>query len=349
MEEDVEMKGLDPIVHGSKVLPLVYAEQTNKRLVRRLRLGRSYGRCTTIDVIGCNMLCSYCYVDSSFLLGRGEMLSRESRGGKVRAYTPDDLVQEYALKKKENNWPSRVQITAAEPFLTPDWLLEVIQLLQPIMEKERELLWIDTNGINLVQNPELVKRLIPFSHFLRLFVSSKHAPEKYTAMTRVNAQYADSAFQCVQLLWRNGISSFLQGPIADLFSPDTFQWYLERLLKMHPAAPILMDLDRLSYLPLTRIRKGLKSTGLWNQRHRGTVIEKEWQKFLENHFGRKMKRLISVDYFPEDEQLVRSLVFENQPIESCALFAGAAQYRLLLLSKNLKEQTILILPISIVK
>lgn len=314
------MKGLDPLVQEKKVLPLVYENSTNKRLVRRLRLGRSYGGCTTIDVIGCNMLCSYCYVDSSFLLGRGDLLNRESGAGKVKPFTPNELVKEYVRMKNKNNWPTRVQITAAEPFLTPNWLIEVVQLLKPVMEQRSELLWIDTNGVNLVKNPELIDRLAPFLSFLRLFVSSKHTPEKYTAMTRINLQYADTGFLCLELLWQKGVSAFLQGPIADLFSPDTFKWYLERLLKIHPAAPILMDLDRLSYLPFSRIRRGLKSTGLWDKRYRGTVIEQEWKQFLENHYGRKIPRLISVDSFPRDEQLVRLLVFENQPLEKCYLF-----------------------------
>ncbi|MDA2922894.1 hypothetical protein MYX07_06555 [Patescibacteria group bacterium AH-259-L07] len=91
----MKVKGLDPIAQTEKVLPRVYDSQTNKRLVRRLRLGRSYGGCTTIDVIGCNMLCSYCYVDTSFLTGQGSLLTRERQQGKVKKYTPSELVEEY--------------------------------------------------------------------------------------------------------------------------------------------------------------------------------------------------------------------------------------------------------------
>lgn len=146
------MKELDPVVQGQKVLPLVYDDVAMRRLVRRLRIGRLYGGYTTIDVIGCNMLCFYCYVDSSFLTGRGKLLDKEKAAGKVKPFTPEELVNAYATLVKDKKWPSRIQITAAEPFLTPDWLIEVVRLLKLTMEREKDLLWIDTNGVNIVKD-----------------------------------------------------------------------------------------------------------------------------------------------------------------------------------------------------
>lgn len=315
------MRGLDPLLQSEKVLPRVYNAQTGKRLVRRLRLGRSYGGVTTIDVVGCNMLCSYCYVDTSFLTGRGELLEREIRKGTAKPYSPQELAAEYSRAVQEKKWPVRVQVTAAEPFLTPDWLIALLVELQPIMERQHERVWVDTNGVTLAAHPELMDRLLPFKDFLRIFVSSKNAPPLYTAMTRADQRYADTAFRCLEGLWSRKLVAFLQAPIADLFLSESFPWYLERLIKIHPAAPLLLDIDRLCYMPLSRIRSRLKSVSLWTRRVSGVKAEQGWQRFLEAHYSRKFERLLfSVDSFPEDEGLVRRFIFEGEPIEHFPLF-----------------------------
>ncbi|MDA2922528.1 hypothetical protein MYX07_04670, partial [Patescibacteria group bacterium AH-259-L07] len=181
-------------------------------------------------------------------------------------------------------------------------------------------LWIDTNAITLVHSPEYIEQLKPFRSFLRLFISSKNSPELYTAMTRVDSRFADTAFQCIEMLWENKIVAFLQAPIADLFMPESFEWYVKRLLRIHPAAPLLLDIDRLYYMPVKRIYRRLNSVGLWDKRHSGVAIEKQWKKFLEDHYGRRISRLISVDSSPQDENLIETHIFNNQPIERCYLF-----------------------------
>lgn len=315
------MRGLNPEIRGETVRMRVFNKKKNSRLVRRLRSGRSYGGCTTIDVVGCDMRCSYCYVDGSFLDGKGEMLEREKTKGTLKEYTPSELVNYCLSEMAKNNWPQNVQITAAEPFLTPFWLFDVIKLFGSFMDERQKFLWVDTNGFALVRCPDFIDLLLPFKHFLRLFVSSKNEQNLYTAMTRVDVKYCDTGFKCLELLWEKGISAFLQAPITELFSPESFDWYFERLSKIHTVAPLLLDLDRLCYLPFGRIRKGLGSTGLWTKRISPKVIEQLWKELLEKRYGRKIKRLISVDSFPEDERFVRELVFDYQPIESCRLFS----------------------------
>ncbi|MBI3308271.1 MAG: radical SAM protein [Candidatus Melainabacteria bacterium] len=313
---------IDPFAQQAKVLPRVYNDTTNQRLVRRIREGRSYGGSTTIDVIGCNMLCSYCYVDDSFLTGLGgskSMLAREKKQGKVRPFTPKELASEVTRTIEEKGWPSNIQITAAEPFITPDWLIELIEKLAPHARNNKSFIWVDTNGVNIVQNPEIIKRLKPFGDVLRIFVSSKNAPKFYAQTTKVDKTHANTGFQCIDMLWENEMSSYLQA-ISALFFLETFDWYTGRLEKLHEAAPLLLDLDRLSYLPLPRIRSGLKSTGLWDIRQRDVETEKAWKAHLETHYGRTVNRLLSVDYHVEDEALVRNHIFNGTPIEECYLF-----------------------------
>lgn len=313
---------IDPVAQGEKVRERIYNNSTNQRLVRRLREGRSYTGCTTIDVIGCDMLCSYCYVDDSFLTGKASpknMLGKESKKGAIKPYTPQELANETKLFIEEHNTPKRIQITAAEPFLTPEWTIDLVRELAPFIRKNNEQIWIDTNGLDIVRNPEILKKLEEFKDVLRIFVSSKNSPEHYARMTRVDPIYSDTGFRCIDKLWDKEYSAYLQA-IAALFFPDTFEWYEQRLSKMHKAAPLLLDLDRLSYLPLDRIRSGLQSTGLWDIRQKDTKIEKAWQEFLEEHYGKEIDRLFSVDFFEQDEALVRDLIFENKPTENCHLF-----------------------------
>lgn len=312
---------IDPFVQQARVLPRVYNEQTNERLIREITLGKSYGKSTKVAVIGCNLLCSYCYVDDSFLTGiptEDNLLGREIESGKVKPYNPKKLAQETIRMIEEKNWPSNIQITAAEPFMTPDWLIELIEELVPHARKNKSFIWVDTNGINIVQSPEIIKKLKPFSDVLRIFVSSKNAPKHYTATTKASTKFADTGFQCIDMLWENEMSSYLQA-ISALFFLETFDWYTERLEKLHTAAPLLLDLDRLSYMPLPRIRGGLKVAGLWDIRQKDTQTEEAWKAHLETYYGRNVNRLFSVDNHVEDEALVRDHIFNDKPIEECYL------------------------------
>ena len=313
---------IDPITYGEKVRERVYNDSTNQRLVRRLREGRSYNGSTAIDVIGCNMLCSYCYVDDSFLTGKASgnnMLGKENKKGAVKPYTPQELANETKLFIEQHGTPKRIQITAAEPFLTPEWTINLVSELAPFIRKNNEQIWIDTNGLDIVRNTEILKKLEDYKDILRIFVSSKNSPEYYAQMTIVDPKYEDTGFKCIDKLWDKEYSAYLQA-IAALFFPETFEWYKKRLSTMHKAAPLLLDLDRLSYLPLERIRSGLQSTGLWEIRQKDTKVEKAWQKFLEEHYGKGIERLFSVDFFEKDEALVRDLIFDNKPIAECHLF-----------------------------
>ena len=313
---------IDPITQKENVTSRVYNDSTNQRLVRRLREGRSYTGCTTIDVIGCDMLCAYCYVDDSFLTGKASdknMLGKELKKGTVKPYTPKELANETKLFIDENDTPKRIQITAAEPFLTPEWTIDLVKELASFIRENKEQIWIDTNGLTIVRDPEILKKLEEYKDILRIFVSSKNSPKFYAQTTRVDPKYADTGFQCIDKLWDKEYSAYLQA-IAALFFPETFEWYEKRLSKLHEAAPLLLDLDRLSYLPLPRIRSGLRSAGLWDIRQRDVKTEEAWKEHIEAHYGKSLTRLFSVDFFSQDEALVRELIFDSNPIDKCYLF-----------------------------
>ena len=78
------MSKLDPLVYGEKVSEKVFDKSENSRLVRRFRKTDSYCGITTIDVIGCDQLCSYCYVYEGYLTGAGSRLKREIEKGDIK-------------------------------------------------------------------------------------------------------------------------------------------------------------------------------------------------------------------------------------------------------------------------
>jgi len=314
------MKGIDPFVHGKKVITRVYNEKNNSRLVRQLRIGRSYGRCTTIDIIGCNMLCSYCWVDTSFLVGQGELLDKEIKQGRIKFYTPEELTEKYLTITNKRGWPARIQLTGAEPFLTPLWIMELLRLLKPHLSKLKETIWIDTNGLNITDNPTIMEGLKKYSDILRLFVSSKNWPRDYALTTGIEEKHSETGLKCVDLLWQNKIMSYLQAPLTPFFDPASFEWYFKKLSALHPAAPLFLDLDRMCYLPLNRVPKRLKRAGLWERRRSEKEVEAKWLEFLGEKYSRKIKRLFSVDSFPDDQYLVKKHIFGKMPLEKCCLF-----------------------------
>jgi len=317
------MRGIDPAVRAEQVLPRVYDPFLNERLVRRLRVGRSYGGCLTVDVVGCDMRCSYCYVDGSLLDGRGELLEKEMnrKKGPIKRYLPVEIAEEICAAESKFKWRKNIQITAAEPLLTPEWLVEVTRHLSDPVRKHGRKIWVDTNGFQIAAKPELLELFASYKDLLRFFVSTKNSPKFYTATTRVNKKYCDTGFQCVELMWQKGFVAYPQAPITLFFQPDDFEWYYQRLSRMHPAAPLLLDLDRITLVPFQRIIGGLKQAGLWKARNSQPMVERWWQDFLRDKYRRKVKRLISVDYHPEDEGLVSRFVFNQEPIENWPLFA----------------------------
>ena len=256
------MQGLDPLIQELKVLPRVYDETVNARLVRRLRCNKSYCGSSTIDVVGCNILCGYCYVATDFLVGRGRQLEREKRKKNgVRFFTPAELAAHTVETIRRNHWPKRIQITAAEPFLTPEWLIDFLKEIAPFSRAYKSHVWIDTNGIKLYHHPAFIKELLPFE-FMRLFVSSKNAPPLYTKTTRNDSKYADASFRLVEMLWRKRVFALVQAPMPNLWDPATFPWYLKRLLKMHPAAPLILEVDNMTWLPVQHIAPKSAASGL---------------------------------------------------------------------------------------
>lgn len=315
------MKGLDPVAHGQKVALAVYRPETNERLVQKFRPAASYGGTTSIDVVGCNYLCAGCWVDKTFLIGRGPRLERELKSGRVRYYTPKELAGAVIRFIKQEKTPRRIKISSSEPFLTPEWLLGLMEELKPFLEKHGEQFWVETNGSAVAQDPRLADRVAEHRNCVRFFVSSKNSPELFTRATRVQAKYADVGFQCLELLWQRRVVAFLQAPLASFFFDSSFEWYLQRLLKIHPAAPLLMHIDSLQCLPIRRVVGDLKSAGIFERRRDGNEARRQWKSFLEKHYGRKMSRIsFDVDGCPEDQNLVRQFVFENRSLEEFPLF-----------------------------
>ena len=171
-----------------------------------------------------------------------------------------------------------------------------------------------------MHSPEIIYRLKEYSDILRLFVSVKNWPRDYTITTGIKKEYADTGFECLERLWENKICTYLQGPMAYFFDPKSFSWFYERLIKIHPAAPLFMHIDRMSFMPTTRIWPRLKSSGLFDKRQVQKQIEVSWLAFLGKRYGRKIKRLFNIDHHPEDQLLIQKFVFKNQKLNNFPLF-----------------------------
>ncbi|MBI3308563.1 MAG: radical SAM protein [Candidatus Melainabacteria bacterium] len=313
-------KAIDPASYGNEVRSRVYNATNNERLVRRIRQTPNFGGSTTIDIVGCNFFCSYCFVDGSYLTGNGGMLEKDKQKGTTKYWTPEDLVKETIRLIEEEGFPNIIEINSAEPFLTPKWMLDVVEGLAPYLKKTGGKLWIDTNGAPLVANPRHIRELEPFKDTVSLYISSKHTPQHFQAMTRVGKQFADVPFKCLEMLWDHKIPAALQGPMADLFFPDTFDWYTERLDNIHEAAPILMEVQGMQYNPIQKIKLQLSSEDLWDQRMSGKKIQREWQDHMSAHYGKEVAALINLCN-RADQTLVNDLVFKGKPVTSCHLFA----------------------------
>lgn len=335
MSSEVSQRRLiDPVSFGKIILHNVYDPEKNTRMVYKFRCSASYGGSVAIDLMGCSYRCPYCWVHTAVLTGGGSFIEiLKSRGQKL-AYTPREAAIELQKYIKATKTPS-IQITGAETFLTPSWTLELIVHLNHYLtggypyripqKYDKGLIWVDSQGFDLMKHEWLFAELAKYRKRVRLFISLKAHPNDYAKTTGVDPQYAETPFLALELAWQFRIIAIPQ-MLDNLFRPERMEWLFERLSQIHPNAPRVLEFDRLRLFPWR------KDQNMERMKHAGfrfgkngdivprRVALKAWQETLVRHYGAGVKVLnypkrldyFDADTFPrESSELVEKLIFES--------------------------------------
>ena len=331
-----ERKFIDPNTFAPTILRNVYDPDGNRRKVYKFRHNAySYGGVISLDVMGCSFRCDYCWVDNSILAGAGGLVRLHENRGEDYFLTPEGAFRKLRRSMERYRLPS-VQITGGEIFLTPRWSLELLERLCDYYEKAYPyripdaytpgVVWVDTQGVDLVRDPGIFGRLERFREHLRLFISVKAHPRDWTQRTRVNASFADVGFRALEQAWNHRIIAIPQ-MVDGLFYPETMPWFMKRLQRVHPNAPRLLQIDKLrlyGFVPggrnVTRMKnRGFRFGSVTDGGHRvpRDIALEAWRDTLTRTYGSGSKALSPKDDFDCDKfpvraaRMVRTLIFET--------------------------------------
>ncbi|MHA1311820.1 MAG: radical SAM protein [Candidatus Helarchaeota archaeon] len=185
----------------------------SKRIYSRFRFENYYNLISTVDCIGCQLKCIFCF-------NRDERREKNIKNEKIFNGTWDKI-----MPKVENNCYSKIEeemknkfyfvklspkevfqglthiakycptshyrISGCEPTLDFNHLLEILKLFKNKKESENEKFFfiLETNGIFLGKRPENINKLNEFKDFLHIRISFKTPSKKmYYKLTGINEQ-----------------------------------------------------------------------------------------------------------------------------------------------------------------
>lgn len=332
--QSVGRKLINPSTFAPVIIRNVYDPTKNSRKIWKFRYNSySYGGVISTDVMGCSFRCDYCWVDNSILAGSGGIVRNHERCGESFFLSPGEVLEKLRLFIERHKLPS-VQITGGEIFLTPNWSLEVLERLCEYFEQGYPyqipkaympgVVWIDTQGADLMRDTNIFKQLERFREHVRLFISIKAHPRDWGQRTGVDTEFSDVGFQALEQAWRHRIIAIPQ-MLDGLFYPDTMPWFCERLQRIHPNAPRLLQIDKLrlyGFVPggrnVTRMkRRGFRFGSIAKGGHRvpRNVALAAWREMLNHTYGTDSKALSPKDDFDCDKfpvraaRMVRTLIF----------------------------------------
>ncbi|NWG14799.1 MAG: radical SAM protein [Acidobacteria bacterium] len=138
----------------------------NRRLYYRFRSSGHYGGVVTADSVGCNLLCAYCWNYRRNLNPvQGDLCS------------PAEVVSKLgreATRKGIRNF----RISGAEPILGKQSARHPAEVLLAFPGR----FIVETNGIMLGYNPDLLDLLLPHSPYIRLTIKGD-SPERFQEIT----------------------------------------------------------------------------------------------------------------------------------------------------------------------
>lgn len=272
---------IDPVKQGSTVKNRVLID--GKRMVYKIRPNtRYYGGIYTFDIAGCNFDCAYCWTSKDTKQGCGELIDKLKQKRTKLFYSPHELWEKYGEQTESN----KIRLSGGEPLITPEFVLAFLDIGAYYYKKKgiKGQIWLETNGFELVQNPNLCETMGQFKDYLRVYLSLKQTPEKYSETTGVEHKYCDTGFKALELLLNNDIMTVPAAPLANLFDPEKIPWFVERLQKIHKNAPLITELGDIVFMPAGRISKNLNE--------RGFTLDKRFKpSYVRNAYVEHLKKL----------------------------------------------------------
>ena len=222
------------------------SEQGQLRKYYRFRADRWYGGIATADVVGCGLLCRFCWVSD-------KILERPDTYGDLLA--PQEAARKL-LRVAEGRGLVQVRMSGGEPTLGRSHLAGV---LSEIEKAGRFRFMLETNGILLGADPYYCRDLASFRS-LHVRVSLKGSCEdEFTRLTGANGDDFNLQLDALRNLVEAGVSCH-PAVMSSFSTRDTLRELRNRITSIDRKLTDDLELEELIRYP--RVERRLKKFGI---------------------------------------------------------------------------------------
>lgn len=207
----------NPLKRAEQVEDLVM--QRLKRRYYRFRPARYYGGIATADMVGCCLLCAYCWNYHR------NLNPFEASGRYCDAHTVAKTLLNIARKKGLN----RVRLSGAEPILGQGSFRHVCCVLEEISQGDPRMEFVlETNGLLIGQHPEFAEELAKF-HRVQVRISLKGWDEdSFERVSGGEKEFFDLPLKGLKSLLNAGVNSW-PAISYEVFGPEGIESISKRL------------------------------------------------------------------------------------------------------------------------
>jgi len=222
----------------------------------RYRFERYYNFVATVDCVGCNLECIFCFTRDE--RKRENINSKEIKDGSWKDIMPLNI-ENNCFSRIENNIQTKnifrrlspasvfeglihltkhcptnhFRISGGEPTYYFDQLLEILKLFQEKKNHENGNFYfiLETNGIILGKDPSRISKLEKFKEFLHVRISFKTpTKEKYQKLTRRSIENHKYPYYALKFCLKHGIGVH---PVLmrEFILPNELSIFKENLMK----------------------------------------------------------------------------------------------------------------------
>ncbi len=230
------MEPFNPVERSKKIESVVMHD--GKRKYYRFRFARYYGGIVTADIVGCNLLCAYCWNYFKNL--------RPQKYGEF--YAPEE-VAEKLLRIARTKGCRLFRISGAEPILGRSSTEHVAGVISQIGGE----FILETNGLMLGFDPRLADLLAGLDVVVRVTVKGWDE-ESFERITGARGEFLRYQLKAIEVLAEKGIPFWI-AVMYDIFGKEGIEILKEKL-----PVPCRIEYEFLEAYPF--VLKNLKKRGI---------------------------------------------------------------------------------------
>lgn len=226
----------DPVTRHRAMEKLVVHEARlgQERKYWRFRFDRWYGGIVTADVVGCGLVCKYCWVSDAVMF----------QPAKVGKFYGADVVAKILVKMAKKRNLKQLRVSGGEPTMGKGHILQLLDSL----EGQSLLFILETNGVLIGNDPQYAEDLSKYG-FLHVRVSLKGCDEKEFAMlTGAKPEGFTLQLKALENLSRNGVSCH-PAVMTSFSTKESLQRLAERLKAINPELTEELEFEELILYP----------------------------------------------------------------------------------------------------